>query len=122
MTNKEIVLKFIDEVFNANDLAKLDEYMRDDYMQHSFGVADGKAGFIAFANEFFKKGPFMDVKKVFENEDNEVAVFFECRFADGSHAKVVDIYRLEDGKLAEHWDTPCPLPAGDTTASGRSSF
>lgn len=122
MTNKEVVLKFIDEVFNAHDLSKLDMYMKDSYMQHSIGVEDGKEGFIKFAEAFFKKGPFMDVKRVFESEDNVVAVFFKCCFADGSFAKVVDMYRVEDEKLAEHWDVVTGLSENDTKVNGRGSF
>lgn len=31
-------------------------------------------------------------------------VFFKCTLENGSINKVVDIYRIEDGLLAEHWD------------------
>jgi len=103
MSNKEIVLKFYEEVFNAWDLSKLDSYMRDDYIQHSRGLPDGKAGFIGFATEFFKKGPRMDICKIAEDGDM-VFVYFKCSFRDQGAAKVCDIYRLQDGMLAEHWD------------------
>ena len=122
MTNKEVVLKFIDEVFNAHDLSKLDLYMRDDYMQHSIGVPDGKEGFRAFAEDFFKQDPYMDVKRVFESDDNVVSVFFRCSFNNGSAAKVVDMYRIQDGKLAEHWDVVMLLPENDGEVNGRGSF
>ena len=122
MTNKETVLRFIDEVFNAHSLEKLDLYMRDDYMQHSIGVGDGKEAFKVFALDFFKQDPFMDVKKIFESDDNTVAVFFRCSFNNGTAAKVVDMYRLQDGKLAEHWDVVQLLPENDTAANGRGSF
>lgn len=122
MDKKELVLDFIKNVFNAHDLSRLDEYMRDDYMQHSIGVADGKEGFKQFAAEFFKKEPFMDVKKVFESEDT-VAVFFKCSFKGGNSAKVVDMYRVENGKIAEHWDVVQALPDDDkTSGSKRGSF
>ncbi len=104
MTNKEQALKLIDEVFNAHDLTKLDEYMREDYMQHSVEVKDGREGFREFAEKFFKTEPFMEVRKIFESDDNTVAVFFKCSFKGWHSAKVVDMYRIEDGKLAEHWE------------------
>lgn len=122
MTNKEVVIRFIDEVFNAHDLSKLDEYMRPDYMQHSIGVEDGREGFRKFALAFFEKGPFMDVKRVFESEDGVVAVFFRCSFANGSAAKVVDMYRVQDGMIAEHWDVVTALPENDGAVNGRGSF
>lgn len=52
MTNKEIVLKFYEEVFNAHDLSKLDDYMREDYIQHNPNAASGREGFRQFANGF----------------------------------------------------------------------
>ena len=103
--NIDVVLRFYDEVFNAHDVSKLDEFMRDDYMQHNATVADGKDGFIAFTEMFFGLKPKMEILKVFANDNNEVAVFFKCTCeANGMVNKVVDIYRLQDGKLAEHWD------------------
>lgn len=103
MTNKEVVLKFYDEVFNGWDLTKIDSYMLDSYRQHSLGVKDGKAGFMEFITEFVKKKPHAEIAKILEDGDM-VCVFFKCSFADGVIAKVFDMYRLEDGKLAEHWD------------------
>lgn len=122
MTNKELVLTFIDEVFNAHDLSNLDEFMHDDYMQHSQEVEDGKEGFIKFAKEFFQLEPYMDVKRIFESDDDCVAVFFKCNFNNGNAAKVVDIYRIEDGKLAEHWDVVNLIGEDDAENNGRGSF
>ena len=38
-----------------------------------------------------------------EDGDN-VCVFFRCVMENGVITKVFDLYRLEEGKLAEHWD------------------
>ena len=57
--NIEVVTRFYDEVFNAHDVSKLDEFMRDDYMQHNATVADGKQGFIEFTDFFFTLGLVM---------------------------------------------------------------
>lgn len=112
-SNKEIVKQFIDEVFNAWDLSRLDAFMREDYRQHSREVKDGREGFKEFAQEFFKQKPYMDVFRMAEDDDM-VFVFFKCIFgASGTAAKVCDIYRLQDGKLAEHWDVVQPLPDPD---------
>ncbi len=122
MTNKELVMRVIEDVFNAHDLSKLDEYMRDDYMQHSIEAADGKEGFRKFCEGFFKMEPHMEVFKMFESDDNTVAVFFKCTFKNGHAAKVVDMYRIEDGKLAEHWDVVQQIPEDDAANNGRGSF
>lgn len=120
-TNKEIVKQFIDEVFNAWDMTDLDQYMRDDYRQHSPGVKDGKEGFREFAEQFFTMKPHMHISQIAEDGDT-VFVFFKCTFANGTAAKVCDIYRLKDGLLAEHWDVLQPIEEGDPGASGNGHF
>ncbi len=102
-SNKEIVAAFYEEAFNNWDLSHIDDYMRDDYMQHSPEVADGKEGFLAFFREFIKQKPHATIVRLLEDGDL-VCVFFRCDFESGVVAKVFDLYRLEDGKLAEHWD------------------
>ena len=120
--NIALVKRFYDEVFNAHDVSKLDEFMRDDYMQHSVEAQDGKEGFRKFAEGFFQLDPYMDVKKIFESDDNTVAVFFKCSFTGGHAAKVVDMYRIQDGKLAEHWDVVEHDIGNVQTANGRPLF
>lgn len=121
--NIDVVLRFYEEVFNAHDVSKLDEFMRDDYMQHNATVADGKEGFIAFTERFFTMKPKMEIIKIFENDKDEVCVFFKCTCeANGSVNKVVDIYRLQDGLLAEHWDVVEHNVGEIVTANGRDLF
>ena len=102
MDNKAIVRAFIEEVFNAWDVSNLDKFMREDYRQHNPGVEDGRAGFVKFCEFFFSKHPHMEIVHLIGDGDL-VAVFFKCTVDDGVN-KVVDIYRLQDGKIAEHWD------------------
>ncbi len=103
MTNKELILKFYDEVFNSWDLSHLDDYMLDSYKQHNPDVPDGKDGFRIFAEKFLAMKPHMNIVKIV-CEDDIVVVFFQCTLANGMQNKVFDMYRIENGKLAEHWD------------------
>ena len=103
MSNKETVLKFYEEVFNNWDLSHLDSFMKEDYIQHNPDCENGKAGFLKFADKFLAMKPHMDIVKIGEDGDM-VYVFFKCTMGNGMVNKVCDIYRLEDGKLAEHWD------------------
>ena len=121
--NIDVVLRFYEEVFNAHDISKLDEFMRDDYMQHNATVADGKEGFIAFTQKFFTLKPKFEIYKVFANDNGEVAVFFKCTCeANGMVNKVCDIYRLQDGLLAEHWDIVEHDVGNIIPANGRDLF
>ena len=48
MTNKELVLKFYDEVFNNWDISNLDNYMKDNYIQHNPTATNGKEGYHSY--------------------------------------------------------------------------
>ena len=123
MTNVEVVLRLYEEVFNNKDLSNLDAYMCDDYMQHNPTVKDGKEGFKEFLDFFFTMDPHMEILKIFENAEDEVAVFFKCTFrVNGVINKVVDIYRLSEGKLAEHWDVVEHDVKEFSEVNGRSLF
>lgn len=102
-TNKEVVEYFYERVFNAGDFSELDDLMWDDYKQHSPEVADGKEGFIEFFKEFLQGHPKTTTIQCLEDGDL-VCMFFKCEMDGGVVVKVFDLYRLKDGKLAEHWD------------------
>lgn len=122
MTNKELILKFYDEVFNNWDLSHLDDYMLDTYMQHNAAVKDGKEGFREFAGKFLAMKPHMEISRVICEEDI-VVVFFKCTMeGNGMVNKVFDMYRIEDGKLAEHWDCVEHDVGVITPVNGRSLF
>ena len=122
MTNKEVILQFYEKVFNNWDVSNLEELMREDYIQHNPTVEDGIEGFRKFAARFLAMKPHMEIKQIFENDDR-VAVFFKCTLGtNGMVNKVVDIYRLQDGKLAEHWDVVEHDVGNIVSANGRDLF
>ena len=102
-SNKKCVLEFYEQVFNRWDLSSLDAFMRDDYIQHSPEVGDGKQGFLKFITGFIQQRPHAEIIKVLEDDDL-VCVFFRCTMGNGTIVKLFDLYRLENGMLAEHWD------------------
>ena len=103
MTNKEIVLNFYREVFNGWDTSVIDRYVKEDYIQHNPNAETGREGFRKFCDFFLALKPHMDILLCTEEED-KVIVFFKCTLGNGAVNKVCDIYRMEDGMLAEHWD------------------
>ena len=53
MTNKEIVLNFYRDVWNAHDDSKVAEYVCEDYVQHNPTVEQGRQGLLNFLKFFF---------------------------------------------------------------------
>lgn len=122
MTNRELVQQFYDEVFNRWDLSRLDDFMLDTYIQHNPGVKDGKAGFREFAAKFLAMKPHAEISKII-CENDIVVVFFKCTMLEnGMENKVFDMYRIEDGKLAEHWDCVMHDIGGIVSVNGRDQF
>ncbi|MBN1628764.1 MAG: ester cyclase [Thermoleophilia bacterium] len=116
--NKEVVSRFYNDVFINHDLSRLDEYMRDDYKQHNQDCPQGKTGFVEFFDVIFAAIPdFAYVLKKMVAEDDIVMAYSATvgthtggewlgKQATGNKLEydVVDIFRVQDGKIAEHWD------------------
>ncbi len=122
MTNKELILKFYDEVFNGWDTSNLESYVREDYIQHNATVENGREGFKKFLDKFLAMKPHMEIQRVI-CEGDYVCVFFKCVMgANGMVNKVFDLYRIEDGMLAEHWDSVEHDVGGIRSVNGNDLF
>jgi steroid delta-isomerase-like uncharacterized protein len=117
-TNSQVIEMLVTEVFNKHSFKMLDQYMRDNYIQHNPDVPQGKAGFIQFFTNTFKSIPDWKytIKRIIA--EGEYVVLWAT--TSGTHTNgpwinhpptgnkinidVVDIFRFQDGKIAEHWD------------------
>jgi predicted SnoaL-like aldol condensation-catalyzing enzyme len=116
--NKKVVETLINTVFINHDLSTLDEIMRDDYIQHNDIAEQGKAGFIALFKQTFIAMPDFKyrINRLVAEDDYVVAYCTTSATHNGGgwlkfpprggrlHFDVVDIFRVQDGKIAEHWD------------------
>lgn len=103
MDNKQLVQKFYDDIFIKGDLSNLNDMMKENYIQHNPDCEDGREGFIKFITHFLSLKPTFDIINI-SADANMVYVFFKCTVNETHLNKVCDIYRIEDNKLAEHWD------------------
>ncbi|ACM19335.1 SnoaL-like polyketide cyclase [Geotalea daltonii FRC-32] len=115
--NKALIGRFAEEVFVKKDLSEVERYVRADYIQHNPLVKQGSAGFKEFFAAWFAAVPDWNysLKKIVA-EGDEVWVYGtysgtlekEWLGIPGNGQKysfdAVDIFRVQDGKLAEHWD------------------
>ena len=109
--NKALVRNFYKDVFEARNAGAAATYLRPDYIQHNPYVASGLAGFQTyFAKTWAGKPPaHWDVELLHLVAENDLVVAharWTTTGKDGkpSVASSFDLYRIEDGKLAEHWD------------------
>lgn len=113
--NKAVVADFIATVFNgSHDVdAGAARCLGPTYRQHNPEVPDGRDAFIAGFRAFFAAHPdsTFEVKRMFcEGDFVTVHAHWKLHPEDRG-AAVMDIFRLEAGRIVEHWDAVQPVPA-----------
>lgn len=119
--NKNTVTAFYKLAFNDHKPADaVLKYVGNTYKQHNPTVGDGPKAFIEFVEGFAKANPGLraDIKRIIA-EGDLVVVHVHMKMSDEDRGlAVIDIFRLEDGKIVEHWDAMQPVPeksANDNT-------
>ncbi|MDY3089943.1 MAG: nuclear transport factor 2 family protein [Porphyromonas sp.] len=105
-SNKALVEQFVRDVLMGQAPEKLTSYFDGDkYIQHNPAIADGLSGLGAALAEMAKNGITMKYDRIHKvlGEGNFVLVVNEGEFA-GKHVSFYDLFRVESGKIAEHWD------------------
>ena len=104
--NRELVKNFLYDVMQGNNLDKTPDYFDGDaYIQHNSGIADGVSGLNAALGALAEQGISMvyDEVHMVLAEGNFVLAVSEGTFG-GTPTSYYDLWRVENGKIAEHWD------------------
>ena len=119
-TNKKIVVDFYDKALNQKDFDAAAKYFGPRYIQHNPTAADGIEGFkrlITFLKEKFPNSR-SEIKRVIAEGDIVVLHVHSVREPGQRGRAIVDMFRLENGKIVEHWDVIQDIPekpANDNT-------
>ena len=101
--NKALVLEAFDTLFNKRDYAGAERYWSDRYIQHSAHIEPGRAGLFNLVRTMPATLRY-ESQLILAEGDYVIA---HGRFSgNGGPAALIaaDVVRVEDGKLAEHWD------------------
>lgn len=112
-SNKALVNAFVNDVLVSGKLDKLPGYFDgDNYLQHNPAIADGLSGLGAALKAMADQGITMKYTRVHKvlGQGNFVLVISEGEFA-GKSTSFYDLFRVHQGKIAEHWDTMETIPA-----------
>jgi len=110
--NKNFVRQFVEDILVHGKLDKLAGYYDgDNYTQHNPQIADGLSGLGQALQTMAEQGISMKYDKIHKvlGEGNFVLVVSEGNFA-GQPTSFYDLFRVENGKIAEHWDTLETIP------------
>lgn len=111
--NKEIVRDFYNLALNLRKPREaVAKYLGSSYRQHNPTAGDGPAPFIAFVEGFVKAFPSLhfDFKRFIAEGDLVVVHSHLTRKPADLGMGVMDIFRLENGKIVEHWDVMQEVP------------
>jgi predicted SnoaL-like aldol condensation-catalyzing enzyme len=116
-TNLELVTKALGALMNGHDLTALDQYWTDDYIQHNTMIKSGREPFREFMQGWLKAMPDLKWEPILLPVASGNQVWAYGKYSgtfenDWLGAKAnnkpgvygVDIVRVENGKLSEHWD------------------
>lgn len=120
--NRKLVIEFYDTVFNKHEVEKGAAVVVDSYKQHNPHVPDGKKPFVDYFTGFFKENPQSRARIVRSATDGDlVYLHIHSTEKDGDRGTaIVDIFRVTDGKITEHWDVIQPVP--ETAANNNTMF
>jgi predicted SnoaL-like aldol condensation-catalyzing enzyme len=118
--NKKIVAAFYDAALNKKDFDAASKYLGARYTQHNPGAADGPdglKGFIAFLKDKFPNNR-SEIKRIFADGDYVIVHVHAVREPGTRGNAIVDIFKLENGKVVEHWDVVQPIPEKAANSNG----
>lgn len=110
--NKTLVRRFVEDVLVNGRLDRLASYFEgDNYLQHNPLIADGLSGLTSALQALSDQGVTLKYDRIHQvlGKGNFVLVMSEGEFA-GTHTAFFDLFRVQNGKIAEHWDTIETIP------------
>lgn len=129
LTNNEIekknlatVIHFYDQFFNQHETKNSTKFIANQYIQHNPEVPDGKMPFVNYFTSYFKENPEYR-SKIVRSATNGDLVWLHVHSTNNkkdSGQAVVDIFRLKNGYIVEHWDVIQNVPK--TAANKNTMF
>lgn len=111
-SDRDLVVRFYEKVFVERDVVGGSKALADGYVQHNPMVPNGKRGFVTFFKEIFSQQPGLKAR-IIRVATNGDCVWVNAHFTTHPEDRgflVVDIFRVEDGVLVEHWDVMQEVP------------
>ncbi|MBR1145949.1 nuclear transport factor 2 family protein [Bradyrhizobium sp. AUGA SZCCT0431] len=110
--NRKAVLEFYEKGLNQKDADGAIAYMGDRYVQHNPNAADGPEGFRKFIGFLREKFPNSrsEIKRSFVDGDYVILHVHAVREPGTRGSAIIDVFKLENGKIVEHWDVVQPIP------------
>ena len=120
--NKKVVLAFYEAALVRLDADTARGYLGPRYIQHNPNAPDGADGLMGLIKFLKEKAPgrLTSIKRVLADGDLVMLHVHSKSTPDERGTAIVDIFRLENGKIVEHWDVMQPVP--ETAKNNNTMF
>ncbi|MDZ4309259.1 MAG: nuclear transport factor 2 family protein [Cypionkella sp.] len=119
--HKQIVATAYQRIFGDLDVSAVDKYMSRVFVQHNPTIADGPDGVKQLLQMLASQGvQKQEIEFKHAIADGNTVMLHSRYEMAGKQWRFIYIYRIEDGKLAEHWDAMMQMP--DTRANNNPLF
>ena len=110
--NRAVVLDFVELFYHRRQVRQaFEKHVGDPYLQHNPNIGDGREAAIAMLEPMFSApGASFDIKRVLVDGDLAAVHLHGRRSPEVRGGAVVDLFRIADGKIVEHWDVLQPIP------------
>jgi predicted SnoaL-like aldol condensation-catalyzing enzyme len=122
--NKQLVRNFVADILINGNMENLTRYFDGDhYIQHNPQIGDGLSGLGQALQAWAKQGITMKYDQIHQvlGEGNFVLTVSEGTLG-GKHSSFYDLFRVERGKIAEHWDTIETIPPRQEWKNSNGKF
>jgi predicted SnoaL-like aldol condensation-catalyzing enzyme len=119
-TNKQTVINFYNQVVNEKNFENAEKYLGSKYIQHNPIAADGAEGLKGYIQWLQQNFPtaHAEIKKVFADNNYVILHVHFVLEPETRGAAIMDILRLENGKIVEHWDVIQDIPEKPANPNG----
>jgi predicted SnoaL-like aldol condensation-catalyzing enzyme len=118
--NLKLVANVYEQVLKPLNSSRVDDYFAPDYIQHNPSAETGSAGLKAFLDWARSNSPDAQhhVKRLFADGDHVIAHVHVIIHPGDLGNAVVDIFRVENGRVVEHWDVAQAVPERAANTNG----
>jgi len=118
--NKKTVVAFYESAFGGNPERAVADHVGDGYIQHNPQAENGPEAFTGFVN--YLRGEYPDLRLEIKRiiaEGDLVITHSPLVLSPGQAGRALaDFFRLENGKIVEHWDVIQDVPTTSANTNG----
>ena len=118
--NHDLVMAMFEAMLIPLDADRVDEFISPDYIQHSQLAPPGREALKDFLRTIKPQSPDAthSIKRSFVDGDHVIVHYHVQRWPGDPGFAVIDIFRVEDGMIVEHWDVLQDIQPDGPNAAG----